>query len=121
MNIAEKRLPQDGRFSATVKGKQFDVRVSTIPVQYGESLVMRLLNQSGHLLKLDQIGMPQPVYEYFHRAISAAYGLLLIVGPTGGGKTTTLYAALNELNKEEDKIITVEDPVEYRLPRINQV
>src|SRR3990167_7769719 len=121
LNIAEKRLPQDGRFSVTVKGRNFDVRVSTLPVQYGESLVMRLLSQSAHLLQLEQIWMHKPVYEYYRRAISAAYGLLLIVGHTGSGKTTTLYASLNELNKEEDKIITVEDPVEYRLPRINQV
>jgi len=121
LNIAEKRLPQDGRFSVSVRGKNFDVRVSTLPVQYGESVVMRLLNQSVDLLKLDRLGMPHSVYEYYHRAIYATYGLLLIVGPTGSGKTTTLYASLNELNKPEDKIITVEDPIEYRLPRINQI
>src|SRR5579883_1241060 len=121
LNIAEKRLPQDGRFSINVKNKSYDVRVSTLPIQYGESLVMRLLNQSGNLLKLNQIGMPEAIYEYYLRSLSAAYGLLLIVGPTGSGKTTTLYASLNELNKPEDKIITVEDPVEYRLPRINQI
>lgn len=121
LNIAEKRLPQDGRFSVNVKGKNFDVRVSTIPIQYGESLVMRLLNQSAELLQLGQIGMPDAVYQYYSQVLTASYGLLLIVGPTGGGKTTTLYASLNRLNKAEDKIITVEDPVEYRLPRINQV
>lgn len=121
LNIAEKRLPQDGRFSITVRNKTYDVRVSTIPVQYGESLVMRLLNQSAELLQLDQIGMPDAVYQYYSQILFSAYGLLLIVGPTGSGKTTTLYASLNELNKPEDKIITVEDPVEYRLPRINQI
>lgn len=121
LNIAEKRLPQDGRFSITINKKYFDVRVSTIPIQYGESLVMRLLNQSAHLLRLSQIGMPEDVLHEFMRILTAAFGILLIVGPTGGGKTTTLYAALNQLNKPDDKIITVEDPVEYRLPRINQV
>lgn len=121
LNIAEKRLPQDGRFSISVKKKNFDVRVSTIPVQYGESVVMRLLNQSANLLRITQLGMPKDILEYFTRLLSATYGLLLIVGPTGSGKTTTLYAVLNELNSPEDKIITVEDPIEYRIARINQV
>lgn len=121
LNIAEKRLPQDGRFSITINKKYFDVRVSTIPIQYGESLVMRLLNQSAHLLRLSQIGMPEDVLHELLRILTAAFGILLIVGPTGSGKTTTLYAALNQLNKPDDKIITVEDPVEYRLSRINQV
>lgn len=121
LNIAEKRLPQDGRFTTHVKQKYFDVRVSTIPVQYGESLVMRLLNQSDALLQLNQVGMPEIIYHYYVQALTAAYGLILFVGPTGSGKTTTLYASLNRLNQPEDKIITVEDPVEYRLPRINQV
>ncbi len=121
LNIAEKRLPQDGRFTIAVKNKNFDVRVSTIPVQFGESLVMRLLNQTDILLQLDQIGMPDEIYQYYSQVLTASYGLILIVGPTGSGKTTTLYASLNTLNKPEDKIITVEDPVEYRLPRVNQV
>lgn len=121
MNIAEKRLPQDGRFSINVENKYFDVRVSTLPTQYGESLVMRLLNQSATLLTLDQIGMTEAVFKRYHQIITATYGLILIVGPTGSGKTTTLYASLNELNSAEDKIITVEDPVEYRLSRVNQV
>lgn len=121
LNIAEKRLPQDGRFSITVKNKNFDVRVSTIPIQYGESVVMRLLNQSDKLLHLDKMGMPEEIYHYYSQALQASYGLNLIVGPTGSGKTTTLYASLNTLNRPEDKIITVEDPIEYRLPRINQV
>lgn len=121
LNIAETRLPQDGRFTISIRQKIFDVRVSTLPVQYGESLVMRLLNQSGALVHLDNIGMPEPILKYYSQLLSASYGLLLIVGPTGSGKTTTLYASLNELNKPEDKIITVEDPVEYHLPRINQI
>ncbi len=121
LNIAEKRLPQDGRFSIKVNNKIFDVRVSTLPTQYGESVVMRLLNQSADILQLDQIGMPDNILHYYRQVLMASYGLLLIVGPTGSGKTTTLYASLNTLNSPEDKIITVEDPVEYRLPRINQI
>ena len=121
MNIAEKRLPQDGRFSITINKKYFDVRVSTIPIQYGESVVMRLLNQSAHVLRINQIGMPEDTQKELLRILTAAYGILLIVGPTGSGKSTTLYAALNQLNTPDEKIITVEDPVEYRLPRVNQV
>ncbi len=121
LNIAERRLPQDGRFSVNVKQKNYDIRVSTIPVQYGESLVMRLLNQSAKLLELNNVGMPEQIYRHYSRVLFASYGLLLIVGPTGSGKTTTLYASLNELNNPEDKIITVEDPIEYRMERVNQV
>lgn len=121
LNIAEKRLPQDGRFSLKLKNKNFDVRLSTMPVQFGESVVMRLLNHSAELLKLDQIGMPDNVLTSFRHSLSLPNGLILITGPTGSGKTTTLYGALNELNTEYVKIITVEDPVEYRLPRISQV
>ncbi len=121
LNIAEKRLPQDGRFTITVKGKTFDIRVSTLPTQYGESLVMRLLNQSDALLQLDQVGMPEKILDYYKHAITSSYGLILFVGPTGSGKSTTLYSTLNTINSPDDKIITVEDPVEYRLPRINQV
>ncbi len=121
LNIAEKRLPQDGRFSITVDNKLYDVRVSSMPIQYGESVVMRLLNQSSDILRLKALGMENDVYDYFHKILTATYGIILIVGPTGSGKTTTLYAALNELNNSDDKIITVEDPVEYRLSRINQV
>lgn len=121
LNIAEKRLPQDGRFSITVKKKKLDIRVSTVPVQYGESLVMRILNQSDILLTLEHLGMPEDVCESFKRILHASYGLILIVGPTGSGKTTTLYASLSMLNDADTKIITVEDPVEYRIPRINQI
>jgi len=121
MNISEKRLPQDGRFHMKVKGRDFDVRISTMPVQFGESVVMRLLDQSSNILNLNQLGMPRAVQEKFRTVLKHPHGLVLVTGPTGSGKTTTLYAALEELNTAEKKIITVEDPVEYRLPRISQV
>ena len=121
LDISEKRLPQDGRFNIRVKGRSIDVRLSTMPVQHGESVVMRLLDQSGDLLRLDQLGMPASMIERFRRVIHHPYGMVLVTGPTGSGKTTTLYTALKELNDSEKKIITAEDPVEYRLPRINQV
>jgi MSHA biogenesis protein MshE len=121
INITEKRVPQDGRFTIRVKDKNYDVRLSTLPISFGESVVMRLLNQSDGVLGLEQIGMPPKVLEVFRRLIGLPNGLILITGPTGSGKTTTLYCALNELNDAEKKIITVEDPVEYRMPRINQV
>jgi MSHA biogenesis protein MshE len=121
LNIAEKRIPQDGRFSIKIRDKNFDVRLSTLPVQFGESIVMRLLNQSAEMRQLEQIGMPHHILERLRKIISLPNGLLLITGPTGSGKTTTLYGLLSELNIPDKKIITVEDPVEYRLPRINQV
>ncbi len=121
MDISEKRLPQDGRFIIKVRQQQIDVRISTMPTQYGESIVMRLLNQSGGILNLDKIGMPRGMLERFRAIIQKPNGLVLVTGPTGSGKTTTLYGALSELNREESKLITVEDPVEYRLPGINQV
>jgi MSHA biogenesis protein MshE len=121
LDISEKRLPQDGRFAIKVKQQQLDVRLSTMPTQYGESVVMRLLNQSGGTLKLDHIGMPPAMLKRFRAIIQRPNGLVLVTGPTGSGKTTTLYGALGELNTTERKLITVEDPVEYRLPGINQV
>lgn len=121
LNIAEKRIPQDGRFSIKIKNKKFDVRLSSMPSQYGESVVMRLLDQSAELPSLNEMGMPKNMLKELRRVISAPYGLLLITGPTGSGKTTTLYSMLTELNRADVKIITVEDPVEYRLPRITQV
>jgi MSHA biogenesis protein MshE len=121
LDISEKRIPQDGRFNIRVKGRNIDVRLSTMPVQYGESVVMRLLDQSSGVLDMDGLGMPAPVLADFRRVIARPHGLVLVTGPTGSGKTTTLYAALRELNQAEKKIITAEDPVEYRLPRVNQV
>ncbi|KAB8056665.1 MSHA biogenesis protein MshE [Janthinobacterium sp. FT14W] len=121
LDISEKRLPQDGRFAIRVKNQRIDVRISTMPTQYGESVVMRLLNQGGTTLRLDAIGMPSRLVEQFRAIVSRPNGLVLVTGPTGSGKTTTLYCALSELNSVEKKLITVEDPVEYRLPGINQV
>ncbi|MDD1621047.1 MAG: GspE/PulE family protein [Methylococcaceae bacterium] len=120
LNISEKRLPQDGRFSIRVKNKTLDVRLSTLPIQHGESVVMRLLDQSKGLLDLEQLGMPPDLLERFKAHIRNPHGLILVTGPTGSGKTTTLYAALSAVNYPQTKIITAEDPVEYSLPRINQ-
>ncbi|MDI6749860.1 MAG: GspE/PulE family protein [Rhodocyclaceae bacterium] len=121
LDISEKRLPQDGRFAIKVRGVIVDVRISTMPTQYGEAVVMRLLSQDTGLLNLDKLAMPPRVLARFRHAIHRPSGIVLVTGPTGSGKTTTLYAALNELNCPEKKIITVEDPVEYRLPGLNQV
>ncbi|CAK0758659.1 Type IV pilus assembly ATPase PilB [Gammaproteobacteria bacterium] len=121
LDISEKRLPQDGRFNVRIGGQMIDVRVSTLPTQYGESVVMRLLNQQMGLLKLERLGMPPLLLQRFRQAMQHASGMVLVTGPTGSGKTTTLYAALSEINSIANKVITVEDPVEYRLPGINQV
>ena len=121
LDIAEKRLPQDGRFSLKVKDKTIDVRLSTMPTQFGESVVMRLLDQSASLMTLDKLGMSPAMLERFRGLITRSAGMVLVTGPTGSGKTTTLYSALNFLNQPDTKIITVEDPVEYRLDRVNQV
>ena len=120
LNISEKRLPQDGRFSIRVKNKNLDVRFSTLPIQNGESVVMRILDQSKGLLDLNLLGMPADLLERFKAHIRSPHGLILVTGPTGSGKTTTLYAALSSVNHPQTKIITAEDPVEYSLPRINQ-
>ena len=121
LDISEKRLPQDGRFNLQIKGHSVDVRMSTMPTQYGESVVMRLLDQSAGILSFDETGMPPELIARIRHQITRPHGMVLVTGPTGSGKTTTLYAALSELNQSSQKIITVEDPVEYRLPRINQV
>ncbi|MCR8923050.1 GspE/PulE family protein [Dasania sp. GY-MA-18] len=121
LNISEKRLPQDGRFNIAVKGRSIDVRISTLPAQFGESVVMRLLDQGDGAIDLNHVGMPQNLLTKFRHQVTRPHGLILVTGPTGSGKTTTLYGALQELNKAEKKIITVEDPVEYTLPRITQV
>ncbi|MGB5579102.1 MAG: ATPase, T2SS/T4P/T4SS family, partial [Woeseia sp.] len=121
LDISEKRMPQDGRFTIRVNNQNIDVRVSTLPVQYGEAIVMRLLDQSANLLSLSKLGMQQELLQRFTRLIERPGGMILVTGPTGSGKTTTLYSALNHINRPETKIITIEDPVEYRLGRINQV
>ncbi|GLS82341.1 GspE/PulE family protein [Paraferrimonas haliotis] len=121
LDISEKRLPQDGRFHIEVNKHKIDVRLSTMPVSHGESVVMRLLDQSVGLLTLEETGMPTDMIARLRRHIQRPNGMLLVTGPTGSGKTTTLYGVLSELNSAQRKIITVEDPVEYQIPRINQV
>ncbi|MBI5719467.1 MAG: Flp pilus assembly complex ATPase component TadA [Burkholderiales bacterium] len=121
LDISEKRLPQDGRFRIKVANAMLDVRISTLPTQFGESVVMRLLAQNADRLRLDALDIPAPILKRLRAALTASSGMVLVTGPTGSGKTTTLYAALSELNKPDTKIITVEDPVEYRLPGLNQV
>ncbi|AKR42508.1 GspE/PulE family protein [Methylophilus sp. TWE2] len=120
LDISEKRLPQDGRFGFTVKGRAVDMRISTMPTQYGETVVMRLLIQTTGHFQLDKLGMPADLLVRFRKMINRPSGMVLVTGPTGSGKTTTLYSALSELNTPETKVITVEDPVEYRLPGIIQ-
>ena len=121
LDISEKRLPQDGRFSVRLKDQTIDVRLSTMPSTYGESVVMRLLSLGGGVRRLDTIGMPAEMLQRYRELLGRTSGLILVTGPTGSGKSTTLYASLAELNASELKIITVEDPVEYRLPGITQV
>ena len=121
LDISEKRLPQDGRFNVRVREQPVDVRLSTMPTQHGESVAMRLLNQRAGVIRLERLGMPPEMLARFREAIQRTNGMVLVTGPTGSGKTTTLYSALSELNTVEKKIITVEDPVEYRLAGVNQV
>ena len=121
MSIDEKRVPQDGRIQCQVNGKDLDLRVSTIPTSQGESVVMRLLDQSNLTIKLPDLGFMSDDQEYFRGLIKLADGIILVTGPTGSGKTTTLYACLSEINDESRKIITVEDPIEYVMPGVNQV
>jgi type IV pilus assembly protein PilB len=121
MSIAEKRLPQDGRIQVKMAKKAIDLRVSTIPTSHGESVVMRILDKSALALGLPQLGFLSDDQELFETLITLPDGILLVTGPTGSGKTTTLYACLNTINKPDKKLITVEDPVEYQMPGINQV
>jgi type IV pilus assembly protein PilB len=121
LDIAETRLPQDGRIELTVGGRSVDLRVSTLPTMYGESTVMRILDRSNVSLSLDNLGLLPAVREHLRRFVDLPHGIVLVTGPTGSGKTTTLYAMLNEANKEDTKVITVEDPVEYDLEGIIQV
>lgn len=121
LDISEKRLPQDGRCQVRIRDTVIDVRLSTVPVAHGESVAMRLLNQSGGILELDRLGMPPALLERLRVLIHQPHGMVLVTGPTGSGKTTTLYGALKELNDTAHKLLTVEDPVEYRLAGVNQV
>ncbi|WP_287153578.1 type IV-A pilus assembly ATPase PilB [Candidatus Solincola tengchongensis] len=121
MNIAEKRLPQDGRTSVEVMGKPVDLRVASLPTIHGEKIVLRILDKSASLMSLEELGFSEENLERYSRSFNKPYGTILVTGPTGSGKTTTLYATLNVLNTIKKNIITVEDPVEYRLPLINQV
>jgi type IV pilus assembly protein PilB len=120
MDIAEKRLPQDGRIQMFAAGRDVDLRISTFPCLYGENLVIRILDRSEGILKLDQLGFPEASLKSFRELIYRPYGIILVTGPTGSGKTTTLYAALSEINTLEKNIITLEDPVEYEIPHIRQ-
>lgn len=120
LDIAEKRLPQDGRISVRLAGHAVDIRVSTIPSSFGERVVLRLLDQAAGQLNLEQLAMPAQVYQAFSRALQKPHGIILVTGPTGSGKTTTLYAGLHHINNRQRNILTIEDPVEYLLPGIGQ-
>jgi len=121
MNIAERRLPQDGRIKIRVAGRQIDLRISTLPTLYGESVVIRLLDRESQSVDLGAMGFPADTLSSFRKMLTAPYGIILATGPTGSGKTTTLYAALQEVSSPARKVITIEDPVEYQLPGINQM
>ncbi|MGA0265073.1 MAG: type II secretion system ATPase GspE [Lysobacterales bacterium] len=121
LNIAERRLPQDGRIMHRVQGKELDLRVSTVPTSHGESVVMRILDRESIVLDFDSLGFDADLKEKFVRVLEMPHGIILVTGPTGSGKTTTLYTALSQINTPERKIITVEDPVEYQLEGINQI
>jgi general secretion pathway protein E len=121
LDIAEKRKPQDGRFSMIVDKKNYDFRISTLPILYGESIVIRILDKSKVMMRLEEIGMDRGSYQKLQTVLQAPYGIILVTGPTGSGKTTTLYGALNELKDTSEKIITVEDPIEYQMDLVQQV
>ena len=121
INIAERRIPQDGRLSVTSNGKKIDLRVATLPTVWGEKIVMRILDNSTAMLKLTDLGFSDSNYEVYSKSFIKPYGMILVTGPTGSGKSTTLYATLNIVSRPEVNVITVEDPVEYRLAGINQV
>ena len=121
LDIAERRLPQDGRMRMRVSGKDIDLRVSMLPVVHGEKVVLRVLDKSNLTASIDKLGLDPDTFRRFKAAVDAPHGLILVTGPTGSGKTTTLYSALNELNNPDYNIVTVEDPVEFQIPGINQV
>src|SRR4029079_3311538 len=115
LNIAEKRLPQDGRIRIKLAGKEVDIRVSTVPTAYGERVVMRLLDRSATILKLEELGLNAHKLGIIDTLIHQSHGIILVTGPTGSGKTTTLYAGLSRINSTDKNIITIEDPIEYQL------
>lgn len=121
LNIAERRLPQDGRIKIKIMGREIDLRVSTLPTLYGESVVMRILDRSSIVVNLESLGFPGDTLREFESVIQRPYGMILVTGPTGSGKTTTLYGALDKINSPDKKIITIEDPVEYQLFGVNQI
>ena len=121
LDISEKRKSQDGRFSMKINGKDYDFRLSTAPVMFGESIVMRILDQQKILLKVNELGIEGKNLENFSELLKSPFGIVLVTGPTGSGKTTTLYAALNEIKSVENKMITIEDPIEYQLPLAQQI
>ncbi len=121
LNIAERRIPQDGRIQTTMAGRQVDLRVSTLPTQFGESVVLRVLDRTTVKLDLDAIGLPKRIYDYICQVIEKPNGIFIVTGPTGSGKTTTLYACLNRINTTDSKLLTAEEPVEYEIEGIQQV
>ncbi len=121
LNIAEKRLPQDGRIKIKITDREIDIRVSVVPISFGERIVLRLLDRSSRLYNLSDLGFSEDRLKLFYRLIKLSHGIILVTGPTGSGKTTTLYAALSEMNSTETNIITIEDPVEYQIPGIGQI
>ncbi|MGI9335111.1 MAG: GspE/PulE family protein, partial [Gammaproteobacteria bacterium] len=121
LDIAERRVPQDGRIKIRVEGREIDMRISTVPTMHGESVVMRLLDKSSLPLDFQVLGFEGKALSHLHRMLAHPHGIILVTGPTGSGKTTTLYAALHSLNTDDRKILTVEDPVEYQLEGINQI
>ncbi|MGC8991362.1 MAG: GspE/PulE family protein, partial [Verrucomicrobiia bacterium] len=121
LDISERRLPQDGRISLTIGGRQVDMRVSTLPTQFGESVVLRVLDRSAMQLEMENLGFPKFIYDYMSEAIQQPNGIIIVTGPTGCGKTTTLYSCLRRINTIDSKLLTVEDPVEYDIEGIMQV
>ena len=121
LNIAEKRLPQDGRITIRVRHREIDIRVSVVPIAFGERLVLRLLDKSGTLLELEDIGFPPDIFATYTRLVRRSNGIILVTGPTGSGKTATLNATLHRINAPEVNVITIEDPIEYQIPGVGQI
>src|SRR5690606_35801944 len=121
LNIAERRLPQDGRARIRIGGRELDIRVSSVPVRHGERLVLRILDRDNQVHDLGELGMPAAMQTRFETILKRTHGLVLVTGPTGSGKTTTLYGALDRLDCERQNIITIEDPVEYQVASVSQI